>query len=96
MEKETIMKLFMIAMAMDETEIINDVIKSLEDYKKSLKDWEIIQKTKRPRPPIAEVMLMLTKFQVIDMSFTDVFKMISEQSNIISTATDFHRMLDND
>lgn len=94
MEKETIMKLFMLAMAMDEIEIINETIEDLEGYKESLKSWRIIQKDKRPNPPVATLTLMITKFQVIDKNFADVFKMICEQSDIINTATEFHKMLD--
>lgn len=85
----------MLAIASDELEMLDSTIESLKEYKESLNIWRIKQIGERPQQPTSEILILLTKFQTINLSYTEIFKMVSEHSDIIDTATEFHQMIHN-
>ena len=94
-DKSKVILAFMLAMAMDEKELVDDAMEKLVIYRNGLVDWELTGSVKedRPKAPLNEVMLLLTKFHTIGMNEVEIFQHVMKQSEIVNTASELNDMI---
>jgi hypothetical protein len=82
--------LAMCAMAQEETEVLDIAIEALQEYKAELVAGN------EPQIPMAQVAMLMLKFETKDKSPFEAMQHISEKDKVCRTAKEMHDMVKNE